>query len=426
MAEEISDVLKQELKDINDNITAKTDKLKKDIGEVADEKASALIATYKEEQGALQVELDKKQAEKDTVMQKQLDDIDKRYKEQKAIVPANMSLKNRIITDLKGSDKLIEHIKNIDAKKGSNNFSMDMKVVGDMSSGNATTSITDEFAPGMLEAGVNRVAKRQTFVQSLINTGTLTNTRTVSWYEQTTSEGGVANRAEAAEMAQVDYDWVRQEEALKFISGYTKVTNEALADWGQMATEIQFELFRDLSLKLDDQLLNGDGITVNIDGILSKATAFAAGNFALGIESAQHFDVLRVAINQIILANFFPTAIVLNPDDAATLDLLKIADNRYLLAPFVSADNTIIKGIPIVENSGIATDNFLVMDGSRATAFFRQGITLRIWDQSDDDPRFNRQTMTANVEALLRIKGNDVPAFVTGDFTTAKAALETV
>lgn len=425
MAEEISDVLKQELIDIKGKIDGSANKLKKELETVADEKATAAVEAYKKEVGDLQAELDKKQEEKDKATQDHLDALDLKLQKQKDIVPANMSLKQRIITDLSGSKELVDHIINIEATKGSNNFTMDLKVVGDMSSANNTTSITDEFAPGSLEPGVNRVAKRQTFVQSLINIGTLTNTRTVTWYEQTTSEGGVATRAEGATMAQVDYDWERKEEALKFISGYTKVTNEALADWGQMAAEIQFELFRDLNLELDDQLLNGDGISVNLNGIITQATTFAAGNFALAIEGAQEYDVLRVAINQIVLANFFPTVIVLNPDDAAALDLLKIADGRYLLAPFVSADNTMVKGIPIVENQGITAGDFLVMDGSRATAFFRQGISLRIWDQNENDPLFNRQTMTANVEALLRIKGNDTPAFVTGTFSTAKAALET-
>jgi len=421
----ISEELQTSLDGIKSSIDAKTEALKKDMGDVADTKATALIDAYKKEVGDLQVELDKKQEEKDLAFQKNLDDLDKRYKEQKSIIPVNMSLKQRLHRDLTGSEAFAKHVANIDSNKGSNNFTLDLKAVGDITSGNQTTAITEEFTPGMLEMEVNRISKRQTFIQSLINTATLTNTRTVSWWEQTTTEGGVATRAENATMTQVDYDWTRNEEALKFISGFVKVTNEALGDWGQLEAEIQFELFRDMNLELDDQLLNGDGTGNNLNGIITQATTFAAGAFALAIEGAQEYDVLRVALNQIALNNFFPTVVVLHPDDASQLDLLKISDGRYLLAPFVSADNTVIKGIPIVENQGIATDNFLVMDGSRATAFFRQGITLRIWDQNEDDPIFNRQTMTANVEVLNRIKGNDTGAFITGDFTTAKAALET-
>ena len=52
-----------------------------------------------------------------------------------------------------------------------------------------------------------------------------------------------------------------------------------------------------------------------ITDILANDTDFAAGSFALAIESANEFDVLMVAINQLRLGNYNPDTILLNPDN---------------------------------------------------------------------------------------------------------------
>ena len=71
----------------------------------------------------------------------------------------------------------------------------------------------------------------------------------------------------------------------------------------------------------------------------------------------------------------------------------------------------------------MTSGDFLVMDGTKDAVYFREGINIRIWDQNENDPLFNRKTITANVEVLNRIKGNDKTAFVTGDFAAAVTAL---
>ncbi len=64
------------------------------------------------------------------------------------------------------------------------------------------------------------------------------------------------------------------------------------------------------------------------------------------------------------------------------------------------------------------------MDGMKAMAFIRDGVTLEMGLDGTDFTQ-NLRTIRAEARLLNRIKGNDTTAFVTGTFTAAKAALET-
>ncbi len=178
-------------------------------------------------------------------------------------------------------------------------------------------------------------------------------------------------------------------------------------------------------LDIDNQLLNGDDTGENINGILNQATAWSAGSFTATIDNANNWDVLQTAINQIDVANFEATVIFMHPSDVTAMKLTKGTDGHYVLPPFTAANGMQVDGLPVRKNTGIAIDNFLVFDGSKSKAFFRERMSMQMGFENDD---FTKNFVTILAEARLthRIKGNDTPAFVTGDFTTAKAALETV
>ena len=67
----------------------------------------------------------------------------------------------------------------------------------------------------------------------------------------------------------------------------------------------------------------------------------------------------------------------------------------------------------------------MVGDFRRAKGFLRDALAIRIWDQNEADVLYNRSTITANMRLAFRIKTTDKKAFVTGDFATDKALLET-
>lgn len=307
-------------------------------------------------------------------------------------------------------------------KNGSKeSFNIAVKVAG-------TMTITGNVSGGNVpvedrEAGLNAVARRMPFIAQLISTGT-TSSQVVSWVEQQNIDGGAAGTTEGTAKNQLDFDLVVVNESIKKRTVYIKISDEMIDDIPFMTSEINRELIRDLSLDVDDQILNGDGLGNNLNGILTQATAFVAGTFATSIDEANNWDVLKVAMNQIVIADHQPTVIVMHPSDVTEMNLTKASDGQYILPPFQSAEGLQVSGVRIVENTGIAADTFLVMDGSKAGLFVRESMSIEVGFDADDFTK-NLRTVRAEWRGLLRIKGNDSTAFVTGGFTAAKAALET-
>ena len=193
-----------------------------------------------------------------------------------------------------------------------------------------------------------------------------------------------------------------------------------------LGSEINSELLTDLKLLVDTQLLSGDGVGANLKGILPQATDWAAGNFAGTITKANPADVLRIGINQILVAGemaWWPTGILMHPEDVTKLDLEKIADGRYIDIPYYDCERQTVIRVPIYMNTGITRDEFLIGDFSKAKAFVRDDLAIRVYDQNEDDAIRNRATVTGNIRLAFRIKNQEKPAFVKGDFTSAIAAL---
>lgn len=317
-------------------------------------------------------------------------------------------------------DKLIA-MKNGDSKSS---IRMTIKAVGDMLISN---NVSGQIPQADREGGITRVSVRNPFILQLVNVGSITSTLW-EWVQQTGKEGGAAMTAEGATKSQADFDLVLASAAVRKVTAYVKVSKEMLDDIPLMESEINQELTELIQLEIDAQVLSGDGTGQNLTGILENAVAFAPGTFATGqanaVDEANNQDVLRIAINQIAIAHFNANFIVMHPSDAAAMDLQKASDGHYVLPPFSTAANTIIKGIPIVTNVGMTEGDYLVGDFTKSGVRFREGLTFDVGYESDDFIK-NFVTILAEARLVHRVKSNHYNAFVVGDFATDKAAVET-
>ena len=77
-----------------------------------------------------------------------------------------------------------------------------------------------------------------------------------------------------------------------------------LNDVSYMRGAINDELRTVVLDKLATEVLAGAGGANAIDGIISKSTAWAAGDFAIAVPTPNTFDVLRTALTQISLEGY--------------------------------------------------------------------------------------------------------------------------
>jgi HK97 family phage major capsid protein len=310
------------------------------------------------------------------------------------------------------------------AEKGAGSVKLDVKAAG-------TMTINGNYSGGTvglstLESGFTRVQRRQPFMRELVNSAG-TNSKYVVWIEQANPDPGEAGMtAEGAPKTQTDFDLVERSCDVKKITAWIKVSKEMIADLPFMAGEINGELMELVALKLDQQILSGDGVGNNMTGIEANATAWAAGSFAGQIDNANNSDVLRVGIAQVANNNFMANYILLNPEDCAAMQLTKSSTGEYTYPMFIEGADGItrVKGIPVIENPGVTAGSFLIGDFTKSNLRIREEMNISV-GYVDDDFTNNLMTVLCEARACHFVKTNHYGAFVSGTFTAAKAALET-
>jgi HK97 family phage major capsid protein len=235
--------------------------------------------------------------------------------------------------------------------------------------------VTPQYLPGVLP-----LPQRPLTIRDLLSQDT-TDSDTLSYARQTAFDSAAAPVAQATSLAtglkpQSSIGWTRVTTPIESIATWMAATRRQLADAGQTRSLIDNQLTLMLKLVEEDQLLNGNGTSPNLRGILATSgvqtlvlTAVAAAPFI-------NFDGLRDAIRLIRTGAAFaePNGIIMNPIDAAKADETKDTQARYLgNGPFAATIDTIWR-LPRVESLAITAGTALV-------GAFKQGAT--IFDRED-------------------------------------------
>jgi HK97 family phage major capsid protein len=309
----------------------------------------------------------------------------------------------------------------IPMKKGDSRH-LELKTVGTITSANVDAVGTDSipFTLAQYESGLTRIVRRMPFILDLVNLGS-TVKRFVQWAEQANPDDGLAAMTgEGQGKHQTDFDIVEKSAEVKKISAYIKVSTEMLDDVDFMKSEINSELIELLRLKLDEQVLKGTGVGVNMSGILTTAQNFNTVPWQDSIFDANRYDVLRLAITQVQTNFFQPNYVVLHPNDLAKMELEKNSTGEYVIYPFSDRVGGIIKGVPIITNTGMTEGDYLVGDFTKARVLMRKDVAISVGWENDDFTK-NLVTILGEIRAVSYVKTNYLGAFVTGDFATSIA-----
>jgi len=310
-----------------------------------------------------------------------------------------------------------KHQEMIDSIEKGNKFNMEVKT---------DTTINGDYtgviALSTLEAGVNRIARP---IRRVLQISALGNTvsKFVTYIKQVTqSTTGWVGEAGAKANGQVAYEEVSVE--VKKVAGFIKVSKEMLADLSFVQAEINNDLMESIEQQIDNNLLNGNGVGNNLNGVINQASPWSVGGWSGLITNPTVIDVLRIGKAQIEGADFNPTHIILHPDDVARIEMTKTTQGEYTYPNFATgmAPNMQLSGLVIIPSTNMTTDNFLIGDFTKFHVRMREGVNIQVGYEGDDFAR-NMVSILAEARLCSFVKENDVDAFVAGDFTTALAAL---
>lgn len=196
--------------------------------------------------------------------------------------------------------------------------------------------------------------------------------------KQTTQASATAHRAEGATLAEntivYDYDTV----VVRSIGSFIPVTEEVLEDEAMTRGLIDEDLRNDLWDKIHHNLLRGDNVAPNINGLINQAVATASADSGLSGTGTQTAVTMLEAVHKMATKveddGFVPPDYaVMRSGDWETLRLAKDGNENYLLGAAIDSDRKIVWGIPVITTADM-------LDSSIMVGAFR--FSARIFDRA--------------------------------------------
>jgi HK97 family phage major capsid protein len=230
------------------------------------------------------------------------------------------------------------------------------------------------WAPESTRTGVVVAAvTRPLQVTDIMPTGR-TGQANVVYMEETTRTHAAAEKAEGAAYAESEFVLTERTSPVRKITDSVPVTDEQLEDVAMVSSYLEGRLNFGVQQRLDGQIVAGDGIAPNLDGILNVA---GIQTLAKGAEPVPDtiFNMMKLIR---VTGRAIPTHVLLHPDDWAPIRLLRTADGVYIWGNPSEAGPERIWGLPVVQNESLSVGTGLVGSFmlSWITVFERRGIII--------------------------------------------------
>tara|TARA_R100000734_G_C3319178_1_gene114520 strand:+ start:442 stop:1683 length:1242 start_codon:yes stop_codon:yes gene_type:complete len=267
-----------------------------------------------------------------------------------------------------------------------------------------TTLTTTGYPPEVLrQPGILETALRNP--DTVISLFDVINTdqNSFSYLEETTFTNNAAEAAEGSAVGEAALAFTEQTEAIRKLGIFIPVTDELIADEAGIQGYLNSRLQTMIKLRLDSQLLAGDGTAPNLEGILDAGkSSVGSSDFNSYSGNLGRIGAIYNAITDIRVNAFTePDAIVMHPNDwnqivtSVGADFAGTSSAGYAeKSPlFVAAGGmgagpaASIWGLKVIPTTAISNNTVLVGKfggGEAANVVMRQGIDLAVTDSHSD------------------------------------------
>lgn len=302
------------------------------------------------------------------------------------------------------------------------NVTLSFKAAAIMGTGNVTNTNAPTLPGTTVMSGLNEAPRNQPFLIDLVDTGSIS-TPTVIWYNKKNREDGTAFIAEGDLKPLSDFEIVGETQSVKKVATRFNVSDEMLSDIPFIESEIRSEGVDNLRLKIDEQLLAGDGTGNNLKGIIEYASTYALPALDDSTENANEYDAILAVNTMLETLNFTPTAAIVHPTTRFKLRTIKDTNGNYIIPPSADKNALNIDGLPVIAKNQIEAGKILIGDMKKSHVRVLMDINVRM-GYNDDDFAHNRVTFLVEARLMHFIKEVETSAFVYDDLDAIKAALE--
>ncbi|NSZ73240.1 phage major capsid protein [Agrobacterium tumefaciens] len=266
------------------------------------------------------------------------------------------------------------------------------------------------LVPGARVPGIFGLPERQLTIRDLVMPGQ-TSSSSIEYVKETGFTNNAAPVAETTAKPYSDLTFDMTSSPVRVLAHLFKASRQILDDAPALRSYIDGRARYGLRFVEENQLLNGSGTGQNLHGLVPQATAFNPA-FAAADETA--IDRLRLAVLQVVLAEYPATAFVLNPIDWAKIELTKDAGGNYIIGNPQGSLTPTLWNLPVVSTQAMAAGEFLTGAFSFAAQIFdRMDIEVLLSSENVDD--FEKNLFTIRAEERLAFAVYRPESFVTGD-----------
>lgn len=263
-----------------------------------------------------------------------------------------------------------------------------------------------------LRDAILREPDRTLFVRQLLNNVPV-NTDAVQIFRELAFDNQAGFQAgQLTEKPKSDITFESDTVTVETIAHYIIASRQILSDVPRLRAYIDQRLVYGLNLKMDEQILYGDGTGQNFTGLLVDPAVQDVG--AQG--ASTRIDHIRDAITMAQQANYYNVnGLVMGPQDWAEIEKAKGDDGHYIWVNVQDGGTPRLWRVPVVVSNAMEDGDFILGDWTMGAALYtREGISVRTSESHADLFVRNGVAILAEERAAL---GVELPlAFVKGTF----------
>lgn len=204
----------------------------------------------------------------------------------------------------------------------------------------------------------------------------------------------------------------------KTIATWVEASKQATDDVEGLAEFLNSSLVWAVEKELEEQILFGNNVGENLNGMDTVATAFDSTILSASA-GWQRADVLAAAGTQIEEAGFMPTHFVIGPRDFYSLSTEKDDEGRYILGSPRSQFSRSIWGLPIIVSPAMTAGQFIAFDAGQVVFRLRQDLTVDVSESHAEN--FVKNLLTWRCEMRGALVVMHAGAVVSGSLATSPA-----
>ena len=237
-----------------------------------------------------------------------------------------------------------------------------------------------------------------------------TNSMQIDYVKENVFTNSAAEVAEGGAKAESSITTTAASMHVSTVAHWLKISRQLASDNAALAAYINLRMMYGVNLKVDRQLIIGNGVAPNISGFATAGNFTAHGYTNANLTAAgllnNRLDIIGKVCGDLDAAGYPADVILLNPTDWWTMRLTKSAGSgEYIMGPPNMMVSPSLFGKTVITSNAITADTFFVMNAAQAATFYtREGVNIQLSDSDGDNFTKNLITVLAERRCALTVE----------------------